>query len=108
MRVFMTPTKLLCHLCLLRYVTVDIQMWSFLLGCHRSPLSVAKEKLGGGGRVGFVAAGKGRKRFVGASQWLEQEETIVIPAPLTVCRLFEYVHVSKKHQTAEVSPQTYF
>lgn len=50
MHVFMTLTKLLCHLCLL-YVTVDIQTWSFLLGCHCSRLSVAKKGgAGGGGR----------------------------------------------------------
>lgn len=55
----------------------------------------------------FVAAGEGKQGFVRASQGLEREKNIVIP-PLAVWTLFEYVHVSKKRQTAEVSPQTVF
>lgn len=43
-----------------------------------------KKKNGGGGEVdGFVAAGKGKQGFVRATQWLEQEENVVIP-PLAV------------------------
>lgn len=60
MHVFMSLTNLLCHLCLLWYVTVDIQMWSFLLGRHCLPLSISRKRKGKKEKVdGFVAAGEG-------------------------------------------------
>lgn len=55
----------------------------------------------------------GEKRYIGlllpakANKGLSGEKNIIIP-PLAVWTLFEYVHVSKKRQTAEVSPQTVF
>lgn len=88
MRVFMTPTSLLCHLCLLRYVTVDIQMRSFLLGRRCLPLSVSRkrkreERKGWMGSLLWAKAARQSKGgFVRAPRWLSQEKNNVIP-PLT-------------------------
>lgn len=71
MRVFMTPTNLLCHLCLLWYVTVDIQMRSFLLGRRCLPLSVSRKREGEkrkGGRVRCC----GRRQLVRAKEGLSE------------------------------------
>lgn len=85
MRVFMTPTNLLCHLCLLWYVTVDIQMRSFLLGRRCLPLSVSRKREGGKKEKvdGFIAAGEGsssgQRRVCQSPPVAETEKNNVIP-----------------------------
>lgn len=85
-------------------MTVDIQTWSFLLGCHCSRLSVARKKKVGGGLDGFVAAREGKQEFVRASQWLEQVKKHCYF--FFGCLNAEYVHVSTNRQNAET--QTFF